>query len=607
MIIKKTILILILFVSSLISQNLRVDKIEPPNWWEGMKHNKIQLMVYGEGLDELNIKSEKLKITKIHKIESSNYLFIDVDLSEVKAGDYEIKFSNGSSNTSINFPIYERELSPNIHQGFNNEDVIYLIMPDRFANGDESNDFVDGYVDTFQNQYAQARHGGDIAGVTSKLDYLKDLGISTIWLTPIIENNTFRSYHGYSATNFYKVDPRLGNIKTYKTLVNTAHNKGLKIIMDHVSNHIAIDHPWINNMPTPDWINGTVKNHLQANHHKMVFTDPYSDSTTIKHVQEGWFVDYMPDLNHKNKYLANYIIQNTLWWIETTGIDGIREDTYPYCDQKFMSHWAQIVLDEYPTLNIVGEVWTGTPAFLSAYQGGNKFRKVDSYLPSITDFGMRDILVGYLTGKKSLSDFYTLLASDYLYANASKLVTFIDNHDVGRAMFYANSDIQKFKIAFHLLLTTRGIPQIFYGTEIGMKENEDHGTLRKNFPGGFEGDSRNAFTESGRSEYEKSIFDFFKKMLRLRREYPALSKGKLIHFPPKNNIYVYFKVLRNEKIINIINANDEDVKVDISEYANITKGRTVYTNLFNSKKINLIANSQIAISGKAAVMFLLED
>ncbi len=607
MIIKKTILISILFVTSLISQNLRVDKIEPPNWWEGMKHNEIQLMVYGEGLDELNIKSGKLKITKIYEMENSNYLFVDVDLSEVKAGDYKIKFSNGSSNTSINFPIYKRELSPNIHQGFSNEDVIYLIMPDRFANGDESNDFVDGYVDTFQNQYTQARHGGDIAGVTSKLDYLKDLGISTIWLTPIIENNTFRSYHGYSATNFYKVDPRLGNIKIYKTLVNTAHNKGLKIIMDHVSNHIAIDHPWINNMPTPDWINGTVKNHLQANHHKMVFTDPYSDSTTIKHVQEGWFVDYMPDLNQKNRYLANYIIQNTLWWIETTGIDGIREDTYPYCDQEFMSHWAQIVLDEYPTLNIVAEVWTGTPAFLSAYQGGNKFRKVDSYLPSITDFGIRDILVGYLTGKKSLYDFYTLLASDYLYTDVSQLVTFIDNHDVGRAMFYANSDIQKFKIAFHFLLTTRGIPQIFYGTEIGMKENEDHGTLRKNFPGGFNGDNRNAFTESGRSEYEKLIFEFFKKMLKLRREYPALSKGKLIHFPPENNIYVYFKVLRDEIIINIINANNEDVKVDISEYSNITKGRTIYTNLFNSKKYSLIDNSQITISGKAAVMFLIED
>ncbi len=277
MIIKNILLISILVVVNLFSQNLRVDKIEPPNWWEGMKHNKIQLMVYGEGLHNVEIKSEEFKIDKIQEVENANYIFIDVDLSEVKASDYELTFSNGTSNILVNFPIYERVVSSTIHQGFSNEDVIYLIMPDRFANGNESNDFVEGYVDTFQNQYLQSRHGGDIDGVIGKLDYLKDLGISTIWLTPIVENNTFRSYHGYSATDLYKVDPRHGTLETYKTLVNTAHDKGLKIIMDHVANHIAIDHPWIKNLPTTDWINGSVESHLQANHHKMVFTDPYSD------------------------------------------------------------------------------------------------------------------------------------------------------------------------------------------------------------------------------------------------------------------------------------------------------------------------------------------
>ncbi|MCF6185064.1 MAG: cyclomaltodextrinase C-terminal domain-containing protein, partial [Bacteroidales bacterium] len=556
-----------------------------------------------EGLSNVEIENGELKISKIYELENNNYLFVDVDLSGIKAGDYKLIFSNGTSNVSINYPIYERVVSPTIHQGFSNEDVIYLIMPDRFANGDESNDFIEGYVDTFQNQYTQARHGGDIAGVIGKLDYLKVLGISTIWLTPIVENNTFRSYHGYSATDLYKVDPRLGTFETYKTLVNTAHEKGLKIIMDHVANHIAIDHPWIKNLPTTDWINGTVENHLNANHHKMVFTDPYSDSATVKHVQEGWFVDYMPDLNHKNKFMANYIIQNTLWWIESTGIDGIREDTYPYCDQKFMSKWAEVIMNEYPTFNIVGEVWTGNPAFLSTYQGGNKFRQIDTNLPAITDFGMRDALVDYLLGKKSLYNFYTILASDYLYSDVSQLVTFVDNHDVGRAMFYADSDADKFKIAFHLLLTTRGIPQIFYGTEIGMKENEDHGTLRKNFPGGF-GDEPNAFTKEGRSEYENNIFDYFQKMLTLRKKHPALAKGELIHFPPKDDVYIYFKTLKDEIIMNIINASNKNVEIDVSKYADIIKNRIKFSNLYTSEKYNLDETSTLKIPSNKAVMFL---
>ncbi|MCF6269405.1 MAG: cyclomaltodextrinase N-terminal domain-containing protein [Melioribacteraceae bacterium] len=606
MIIKKTIFISTLIITTLFSQDLRVDKIEPPNWWEGMKHNNIQLMVYGEGLDSVKIKSGELNITKIHELENNNYLFVDVDLSEAETGDYEITFTKGTADVTINYPIYERVLSSSIHQGFSNEDVIYLLMPDRFANGDETNDFVEGYVDTFQNQYTQARHGGDIAGVISKLDYLKDLGISTIWLTPIVENNTFRSYHGYSATDLYKVDPRLGTHDTYKTLVNKAHDKGIKIIMDHVANHIAIDHPWIKSLPTADWINGTVQNHLNANHHKMVFADPHSDSATIKHVQEGWFVDYMPDLNHKNKFLANYIIQNTLWWIESTGVDGIREDTYPYCDQLFMAKWAEVIMNEYPTFNIVGEVWTGNPAFLSTYQAGNKFREVDSNLPAITDFGLRDALADYLRGNKSLYNIYTTLASDFLYADVNQLVTFVDNHDVGRAMFYADSDVEKLKIAFHLLFTTRGIPQIFYGTEIGMKENEDHGTLRKNFPGGFPNDARNAFSPDGRTEYENDIFNYFKKMLMLRKEYPALSMGKLIHFPPYNDVYVYFKILDNEIILNVINAGDNDVEIDVREYSEIINGRVELINLYNLQKYNLNVNSTLIISNNKAVMFLIK-
>lgn len=600
----KCFLFLIFLYSTCFAQSFSVKKIEPPNWWEGMKKGTVQLMVYGDNLGNVEVKSSKLKIIKIHRVENSTYLFVDIDLTGQKAGNYQLTFFDSDENINIDYPILKRENKTNSQKGFSNKDVIYLIMPDRFANGDTANDYVAGYEDSMQNKFTQARHGGDIQGVIEHLDYLKDLGITTIWLTPLVENNTFRSYHGYSATDFYKIDSRLGDVDLYKSLVNKAHDEDLKIIMDHVSNHISIDHPWMKNLPTPDWINGTIKNHLPANHHKMVYTDPHADSSTIEHVSKGWFVDYMPDLNQANRFLGNYIIQNTIWWIETTGVDGIREDTYPYCNQQFMSRWAKAVMNEYPNFNIVGEVWTGEPAFLSGYQGGNKLRDFNTNLPAVTDFGIRDALGDFLKGNKKIDAFYNLLAKDYLYPDSDNLVTFIDNHDIGRAMFQADSNITKFKIAFHLLLTTRGIPQILYGTEIGIIENDDHGTLRKNFPGGFPRDIRNAFTEHGRTEYENDIFNFLRKMLTLRQDHPALSQGKLIHFPVNDNVYVYFKIYGDELILNIINTNEHPVEINLKDYSHIIKNRNGFTNLLSAKPFDL--KDKIKVDGMKAEMFLVE-
>ena len=600
-------LFLMFFLYSIgFAHSFKINKIEPPNWWEGMKTNKIQLMVYGESLNEVNVTSQKLKIIKIHRVENPSYLFVDIDLAEVTAGQYQLTFQNSNDKKKITFPILERELSDTKHQGFNNEDIIYLIMPDRFSNGETTNDIVEGYEDKYQDQFTQSRHGGDIQGVIDHLDYLKDLGTTTIWLTPLIENNTFRSYHGYSATDFYKIDPRLGDIGLYKNLVNQAHEKKLKIIMDHVSNHISIDHSWMENLPTPDWINGTVSDHLSADHHKMVYTDLHADSSTMERVYKGWFVDYMPDMNQANQLLDNYIIQNTIWWIETSGVDGIREDTYPYCNQEFMSKWSEAVINEYPNFNIVGEVWTGDPVFLSGYQGGNKLRDFDTNLPSVTDFGMRDVLGNFLQGNRNIDNFYNLLTKDYLYPNSDNLVTFIDNHDIVRAMFQADSNIAKFKIAFHLLLTTRGIPQIFYGTEIGMVENEDHGTLRKNFPGGFPNDDRDAFTKSGRTKYKNDLFYFFQKMLTLRHNYPALSKGMLIHFPVDDNVYIYFKIFGDELILNIINTNEDTVEIDLTPYRHVIKDRSSLTNIITSNNYDLQNKSKIKIDKMKAEMFLIE-
>lgn len=601
------ILILVFTFANTIAQTFSIDKIEPPNWWTGMKHNKIQLMIYGKDIADVkvNSKSSDIKIQKLHAVENPNYLFVDIAINKnAKSGEHKLIFSKNGKTFDYNYLILSRNKDKRRYQGFGTEDVIYLLMPDRFANGNTTNDFVEGYFDSLQTIPTQARKGGDIAGVINKLDYIKDFGATVIWLTPLLENNTFRSYHGYSTTNHYKIDPRLGDLNDYKNLVSIAHDKGLKIIMDHVANHIAIDHPWIKNLPMQSWINGSVKNHLSANHNKMSFFDIHADSVTIKEVQEGWFTNYMPDLNHENKYLAKYLIQNTIWWIESTGIDGIREDTYPYCNQKFMSNWAKEILIEYPNLKILGEVWTGESDYLACYQADSKLNKgYNSYLFSVTDFALRDALVKFLQGNKNMYEIFNTISKDYLYTDANNLVTFIDNHDVGRAMFYADSNVAKFKLAFHLLLTTRGIPQIFYGTEIGMKENEDHGTLRKKFPGGFPDDIRNAFKSSGRTAYENDIFNYLKKIIDVRKKYKSLTHGNLIHFPPTNNVYIYFREYESELTMSIVNAGDNQFLLDKKYYQQLNKSKKAF-DLISEKEIEL---DNILVEPMTAKVFLINQ
>ncbi|PKL88451.1 MAG: alpha-amlyase [Ignavibacteriae bacterium HGW-Ignavibacteriae-2] len=565
------------------AQQVRIDKIEPPNWWVGMKSNSVQLMIYGENLDGItaSFNRDDLIVKKIHDTGNPFYTFIDVEISEdLRPGRYRLDVKNENSSFEINYSIWKRARSAERYQGFSNEDVIYLIMPDRFANGDPYNDFIEGYIDTMQNIPGQGRSGGDLQGIIDKLSYLKDLGITTLWLTPVTENNTFRSYHGYSSTNLYYVDPRLGSNDYYKKFVEEAHKHGLKVILDHVANHISSDHPWMKNLPTKDWINGSIKDHKPANHNKMIFNDVHADSSTIKEVCEGWFVDSMPDLNQRNSFVANYIIQNTKYWVEFTGLDGIREDTYPYADQEFMAKWAKEIMDEYPTLNIVGEVWSGEPAILAGYQGGSPLRKnYDSNLPALTDFGLRDAFIRFLQNKGGLYEIFKTLSKDYLYADPNNLVVFADNHDVARTMFYADTNVAKAKLVYHMLLTLRGIPQIFYGTEIGMIENEDHGTLRKPFPGGFPGDTRNAFMQRGRTDYENDIYNYIHQLLQIRKNSNAVTKGKLTHFPPKDDVYIYFKTYEDEIAVNIINASEKVKDIDLGGYNSFISGAKKLKNL----------------------------
>ena len=607
----RLILFILFFSSSLFCQKIVVNKIEPPNWWTGMKLNKVQLMVYGKNLKDVSAKFsyDKIKVVRVNKTANSDYAFIDIEIPQnTKPDNYRLTLTRGKEKTDVTFPILKREDRSKRFKGFSGKDVIYLIMPDRFCNGDTSNDSIPGYSDYMNKIAGQNRAGGDIQGMINKLDYIKDLGITAIWSTPLTENNTFRSYHGYATTDFYKVDPRLGTNELYKKFVDEAHKRNLKIILDHVSNHFSDDHPWLKNPPTPNWTNGTKENHLDADHNKMVFTDPHADSSTIKHVERGWFVDSMPDINQENPFVANYIIQNTIWWMEYAGVDGIREDTYPYNNQKFMSRWAKAVVNEYPTTNIVGEVWSGTPAFLAGYQKDTFLpRDFNTNLPAITDFGLRDVLIKYLSGGNNLYNIFEILSEDYLYKNSNNLVTFADNHDLPRVMYFAKGNVDKAKIVYTMLLTTRGIPQIFYGSEIGIVGTDDHGKIRAPFPGGFPNDVRNAFTKEGRTSEENDIYNFLKDLIHLRNDYPALSTGKLTHFPPEHDVYVYFRTLENEKMMIVVNNNSTKSYADLKMMKDFVSEKSKLIDVRTQKEVSLDSKMKLTIEGLRAEIFKIID
>ncbi len=553
------------------AQKLQVDRIEPPNWWANHSYNSIQLLVYGKNLDNVNVtsNSKELIVEDVECLGNTNYAFVNLEFTpQLKPDKYKLTFENSNGSKTVEYNIFERKNYDNKHNGFSNKDVVYLIFPDRFVNGDTTNDFLFNEKEEFKFREENGRHGGDIKGIISKLDYLKDLGITAIWSTPLVENNMYMSYHGYAATDFYKIDPRHGTNELYKEFVNKAHEKGIKVIMDHVANHIGINHKWIGNLPTKTWINGTLKNHLPAEHNKVAYVDVHAGEKSIVNANEGWFVDYMPDLNQRDSKLAKYIIQNTIWWIEYSGIDGIREDTYPYANQKFMSEWANTILEHYPKFNIVGEVWKGDPAILAMFQSNSYFPKeFDSHLPVVTDFAIRDNLIDYMSEKKDINAVYEVLGKDFVYSNSDNLLVFFDNHDTNRGMYEAKGDLFKYKVALTIVLTSRGIPQLFYGSEIGMDGGGHHDRIRGSFPGGFPDDSKNAFTKEGRDKTQNEIFDFTKKLLSLRNKYEVIRTGKLIQYQPKNNVYVYKKENENKSLLFLINDQKVKANINLSKYS----------------------------------------
>jgi neopullulanase len=589
---KKVFIFLIITLLNVFAQEIVINKIEPANWWTGMKMNKIQLMVYGKNLSNfsVSVNSKKISIDSIHALANKDYSFIDITIHpDAVEGNYKLLFKQKNKTASVDFPLFKKDSSKNIHQGFGVDDVVYLIMPDRFSDGDPTNNEIPEMLNEYLPDNYLGRHGGDLQGIINHLNYFTDLGVTALWLTPVLENNKSISYHGYAATDLYLIDRRLGTKEKYKELVDKAHAAGIKIIYDHVSNHIGANHQWIINPPVHDWFNGTQKNHLRAWHDKMIDFDIYGVPITKKYVKEGWFVDDMPDLNQRNKFVKNYLIQNSIWWIEFSGIDGIREDTYPYSDQKFLSDWAKIILNVYPHINIVGEVWTGVTPFLASYQKDSKLNKnINTNLPVVTDFAIRDAYTEFLEGRSNLHRIYEIVAQDYLYDNPNNILTFADNHDLMRMMMTAKENTAKVKLVLTHLLTSRGIPQIFYGTEIGIVGGNDDGQKRANFPGGFKEDKSNAFTKEGRSAKENDLYDFTKSLIELRKKYPALAKGELKHLPPIDNVYIYYKKLGNETILVVLNGDEKKREIDMNLLEDFCGKNLKLYDLMNNNSVEVI-------------------
>jgi glycosidase len=581
-----------------INLGAQIYQVEPPNWWTGMKSPKLQIMVHAKGVALLSpeIHYPGLEMAAVSKLESENYLFIDLILSpEIKAGKFDILFKEGQKTKyRYNYELKTRRESSRNLAGYDNSDVIYLITPDRFANGDPSNDSVDGLTDKLNRKDPYGRHGGDLRGIIDHLDYISDMGFTAIWLNPVLENNQPESsYHGYAITDFYQVDKRFGRNEEYLELADKAREKGLGLVMDMVFNHCGSEHWWMKDLPSEDWINNYPDIKI-TNHRRTANQDPYASQYDLELLRDGWFVTAMPDMNQRNPFMAKYHIQNSIWWTENLGLAGIRMDTYPYPDKYMLSEWNRRMLEEYPDINIIGEEWSTNPVVVSYWQGSQE--KFDAYkpnMPGVLDFPLQHSLAQGLIEEESWSTglvkLYEILASDHLYTDPFNLVIFPDNHDMARMFMQLNKNIDLYKMAIAYILTTRGIPQIYYGSEILMthpKTNE-HGDIRSDWPGGWPGDKVNAFTGQGLSEEQADMQNYLKKLLHYRKENEVLQTGRLMHFAPDNGMYVYFRYKDDKTVMVILNKNKAVTPLDMSRFQEIVPGKTTALNILSGKTISV--------------------
>ena len=604
-----TIFFLLMWIGSINSQILR---IEPPNWWVGMKDTTLQIMVYGENIGEMDVKLEYpgLKLLPSLQAASPNYKFIDLAIERsCKPGRVFIHLTGKDRrDIPIAYDLFERTPGSSDREGFNSSDAVYLITPDRFVNGNTANDNIPGYQDEVNRSEPLGRHGGDIQGILDNLDYIKSMGFTALWLNPVFENKMPRhSYHGYAITNFYKVDPRFGDNELYKKLCQEASSKNIKVIMDMVVNHCGLHHWWINDPPFQDWINFQQTPYTQTNHRKTLNSDPYAADEDMNNMTRGWFVRTMPDLNVTHPYMGKYLIQNTLWWIEYAGLHGIRMDTYPYPDEDFMADWAKSVMDEYPKFNIVGEIWHGDPDVVSYWQQGKKNENgYNSHLPSLCDFPIQSALTKSITTSSGWEDewmpLYEMVARDFNYSDPENMLVFIDNHDMSRIYTQVGEDFTKYKMALTYILTTRGIPQIFYGTEL-LAENkgtDNHGVIRSDFPGGWKDDEKDGFTGKGFTTQQIEAQKFLRTLLNWRQKTEAIHKGKLLHYAPEKNIYVFFRYTDRNMIMVILNKNEDSVTLDLDRFRSVLQGKNLGKDVLTGEILQL--EKELVLKGSGPVI-----
>ncbi|MDE6582557.1 MAG: glycoside hydrolase family 13 protein [Duncaniella sp.] len=576
---RSNITLLFLFFFLKIMAIPHVDKIEPPFWWTGMENDTVQLMIYGTDIaaSTPSISYQGVKIADVVVPDSRNYLFIYLTIApETRPGTMKIDFSYGDGKSvSVDYDLKERKNGMKDHGGFDSSDVLYLIMPDRFAKGKPAphkalRDTL-SYPTKVNRNNPNARHGGNIAGMKDHLGYIDSLGVTAVWVNPVQVNDMpGGSYHGYATTDYYNIDPRFGTTDEWVDFVNDAHGRDIKVVMDMIFNHSGSNHQWFKDMPFKDWYNYP-DSFVQTNYRLSTLHDPYVSDYDLSRTVHGWFVKSMPDLNQRNPHLMRYLIQNSIWWIEHTGIDGIRMDTYPYADFKGMAQWIDDVEREYPNFNIVGECWYGNEGGEAFWQRGSKVNPVgDPRLPTVMDFVLaikaRDAFSGQTDRLTGLNDIYDHLALDYLFPDPSKILTFLDNHDTDRFLLTEPENLGWWKQAMTFLLTSRGIPQIYYGTEIlmnGSREGSD-GYVRRDMPGGFPGDTISVFTADGRSPLQNEAFDFLSRLLHWRRGNDVIARGSLKHFMPENGVYIYRRALDDRHVTVIMNGNDSEITVSMT-------------------------------------------
>lgn len=611
---KKLIFMLLFTSSSLFAQ---IDRVEPPFWFAGMHNPELQIMFYGKdiAINEVSV-SNGIVIKSIKKTENPNYIFVTINTKNIPVQDiiFTFKTKNKVAFTQ-KYSLKQRRKNSALRKSYDASDMIYLIMSDRFANGNPNNNSDASTTERYNRDLAGGRHGGDIEGMIKNLDYLKELGATTLWPTPLCEDNDKAySYHTYGQSDVYKIDPRFGTNEDYVRLSSELHKRDMKLIMDYVTNHWGLEHWMMKDLPTHDWIN-QFETYTGTNHKRTTVHDTHASKIDTKVCFDGWFVRSMPDLNQRNPLVLNYLTQNAIWWIEYANLDGLRVDTYNYADPKAISKWTKAITDEYPNFNIVGEISMRDQAQLSYWQKDSPIGKIQNFnsnLPSVMDFILSDNLLSIFneddgSWDRGVMKLYDNFANDFLYPNVNNLLIFAENHDTKRFNQIYNNDIRKYKMAMALLATVRGIPQLYYGSEIGMAGNKDTGgdeAIRQDFPGGWIGDSNNAFTNEGRNEVQKQYFDFTSKLFNWRKTNEAVHFGKMTHYIPENNVYVYFRYTKNKSVMVVMNNSGTNQTIKTNRFQENIEDYKTGKDVLSGKSIDL--KSEITLESKSVLILELE-